>query len=376
MAQDPGADRLFVTKIPQVANREDIAGHFARFGTTTDVYLPTIPGVPGHKGIAFVSFAEPTAMQLAMNNGPHDILGHEVVVDVAAPRGQPPPSQAAPGPAAVEQVRASATADRLFVTKVPPVLQREHLREHFAQFGELTDVYMPSIPGGGTHKGICFVSFSDPTSLQLALQHTPHEIHGHPVVVDVAAPRGPNPGGGGGGKGFGGGGGQGYGGHAATQSLAPHANPGWGASGMGGAGAGGFAGAGFQAASPPGNLTNTTGTPVAGRLFVTRVTPDMTKVDLQLYFQQFGQLDDVYMPTGGKGIAFVSFKDAHVSQRVLQVQQHFVKPGKAVLVDQALDRPPLGGGGGCGGPRFAGGGGAEYGGPPWRPAQPSRYSPY
>merc|ERR1719401_1684712 len=99
----------------------------------------------------------------------------------------------------------------------------------------------------------------------------------------------------------------------------------------------------------------------------------MTKVDLQLYFQQYGQLDDVYIPTGGKGIAFISFRDSVVSQRVLQAQQHFVKPGKAVLVDQAIDRPPLGGKGG------KGGGGLHLGDPhppPWRPLQSSRYSPY
>merc|ERR1719401_516064 len=92
------------------------------------------------------------------------------------------------------------------------------------------------------------------------------------------------------------------------------------------------------------------GSPVSGRLFLTRVAPDITKVDLQLYFQQFGQLQDVFIPNGGKGIAFVSFMDARVASQVLQSQQHTVKPGKIVLVDQALDRPPLGAkAGGCGG---------------------------
>eukprot|EP00421_Protoceratium_reticulatum_P022901 CAMPEP_0168381762 /NCGR_PEP_ID=MMETSP0228-20121227/13043_1 /TAXON_ID=133427 /ORGANISM="Protoceratium reticulatum, Strain CCCM 535 (=CCMP 1889)" /LENGTH=404 /DNA_ID=CAMNT_0008394869 /DNA_START=52 /DNA_END=1263 /DNA_ORIENTATION=+ len=345
---DPVADRLFVTKIPQSATREDIAAHFSRFGTTTDVYLPAVPGVVGHKGIAFVSYSDPTALQLAIGNGPHEIQGHEVVVDVAAPRGVQSAGQA-PGPPGVVasdmvQEQAQPTADRLFVTKVPPALQREHLREHFAQFGDLTDVYMPAVPGGNTHKGICFVSFSDPASLQLALQHSPHEIHGHQVVVDVAAPRGPVPG-----AGAARGPCQGYGmGMPLPQHLTmPQVGPGWGINAFSGttmAGMPPVPGGGLApavAAAAPGNLTNSSGSPVLGRLFVTRVTPDMTKVDLQLYFQQFGQLEDVYIPTGGKGIAFVSFRDSVVSQRVLQAQQHFVKPGKAVLVDQALDRPPL-----------------------------------
>mmetsp|Transcript_55579 Transcript_55579/g.178307 ORF Transcript_55579/g.178307 Transcript_55579/m.178307 type:complete len:395 (-) Transcript_55579:78-1262(-) len=386
---DPSADRLFITKIPQTATREDIAAHFARFGTTTDVYLPSIPGVPGHKGIAFVSFSDPQALQLALANGPHEIRGHEVVVDVAAPRGAQLPAQAGVVLQQVavvpEPVQEQPVLDRLFVTKVPPALQREHLREHFAQFGELTDVYMPAVPGGASHKGICFVSFSDPVSLQLALQHSTHEIHGHQVVVDVAAPRGPAPGGvpqrtPGLGQVYG---------HVAAQAMpAAQLISGWGAAGLGVAAMGGLAGgaavagytSSYAASTAPGNVANTTGIPVPGRLFVTRVTPDMTKVDLQLYFQQFGQLDDVYIPTGGKGIAFISFNDAVVSQRVLQAQQHFVKPGKAVLVDQALDRPPLGGkgGGGFGGGAY-GGGQAAFGGNAWgaaRLAQTARYSPY
>jgi len=409
---DPGADRLFVTKIPQQATREDIAGHFARFGTTTDVYLPSIPGMPGHKGIAFVSFAEPTALQLAINNGPHDILGHEVVVDVAAPRGaQPMANQVGmsmgPPSGGNEPLQDQAAADRLFVTKVPPALQREHLRDHFAQFGELTDVYMPAVPGGTTHKGICFVSFSDPSALQLALQHSPHEVRGHQVVVDVAAPRGPVPGPvparstGMGipphpmGMGL-------SAGPAEYRAHAPSMSP--IGSGIGGWGppqhsCGGYTGPPHSPASyydnpyvTGGASAQAAGTPVPGRLFVTRVTPDMTKVDLQLYFQQYGQLDDVYIPTGGKGIAFISFREAVVSQRVLQAQQHFVKPGKAVLVDQAIDRPPLPGkgmgggsghayayGGGYGGygggmGHYGGGGGAGWG--PARHPQAMRYMPY
>jgi len=362
---EQAGDRLFVTKIPQTATREDIAAHFARFGATTDVYLPSVPGVPGHKGIAFISFADPGAVQLTIGSGPHEIHGHEVVVDIAAPRGTPPPSQAAASPpVVVESPPEQVVADRLFVTKVPPVLQREQLREYFAQFGELTDVYMPAVPGGSAHKGICFVSFSDPASLQLALQHTPHEVAGHQVVVDIAAPRAAVPRGGAV-PGLAGGTGAGVLQGAATHTAVPGGLPAAATAGWGTNAAPNntsvhswAADAGIiEGASLPQNA----GTPVAGRLFVTRVTPDMTKVDLQLYFQQFGQLDDVYIPTGGKGIAFISFRDAAVARRVLTGQQHFVKPGKAVLVDQALDRPPLGGGGragGCGGGSVGGSGGA------------------
>jgi len=399
------ADRLFVTKIPLHATRDEVAAYFSRFGLTTDVYLPQAPGMGGHKGIAFVSFSDPGAVQLTITNGPHLIADHEVVVDIAAPRGAQPRNQAPVAaampfieqsqPAMVQQAPEQASADRLFVTKVPPALQREHLREHFAQFGDLTDVYMPSVPGGGAHKGICFVSFSDPNALQFALQHPAHEVRGYPVVVDVAAPRGT--------VGPGAGaprpqlsaapqpqlGGQAYG-FSTMPAAVPAAVPAMpmatpvqqvatGFSGTMGASTavgnlGGFAAGGFGAAAPaPAPTGQAMGTPVPGRLFVTRVTPDMSKVDLQLYFQQFGELEDVYIPMNGKGIAFVSFRDAAVSQRVLQSQQHFVKPGKAVVVGQAKDRPPLGGKGGGNAPA---GFGITRTSVVGQAAQPTRFSPY
>lgn len=309
---DPGSDRLFVTKVPQNATREDLADHFARFGQTTDVYVPAVPGMPGHKGIAFVSFAEPGALVAALNHPrAHEIKGQEVVLDVAAPRGQPAGRGAVPGGRRVlmapkqELAAVEHRGDRIFVTKIPPAVQKDHLVDHFSQFGDLTDVYLPAIPGAALHKGIAFVSFAEASSMQAALAHTGHEVNGHPVVVDEAAPRGSAP----------------------SQRAPPGA-------------------ARPQRAPAPGHARGpNTGVPVPGRLFVTRVMPDITKEDLQSYFGRYGTIDDVYIPGGGngKGIAFVSFRDAASARRAFAESQHVVKPGRAVLVDQALDRPPLGG---------------------------------
>mmetsp|Transcript_11308 Transcript_11308/g.21296 ORF Transcript_11308/g.21296 Transcript_11308/m.21296 type:complete len:379 (+) Transcript_11308:59-1195(+) len=304
--QAPGADgenRLFVTKIAPFITQQDISQHFAQFGMTTDVYLPSVPGRMGHKGIAFVSFQDPASVQVAMSNGPHIINGNEVVVDIAAPRQQKGEALAMPQQGGQNQ---GQQGDRLFVTKVAQGLNRDHMEKYFSQFGELSDCYMPSVPGSGTHKGICFVSYVDPASVQSALAQPQHEIDGHPVVVDVAAPRGAgNPGGKGGGMPQVGGGG----GWMGPQTGLP------------------------AAAQGNGNP----GAPVPGRLFLTKVPGEVTKMDLEAYFGQFGELADVYVH--GKGIAFVSMKDAMVAQQILQNKEHYVKPGVSVLVDQALERP-------------------------------------
>jgi RNA recognition motif-containing protein len=358
-------DRLFVTKVPQQLTRDDLAAHFARFGQTTDVYLPSVPGHGGHKGIAFISFADAEACQLVLSHSPHRINGSDVVVDLAAPRATPQRQFGAGAGAILAGASAQARVvvpqpvpmlaqpspqedpagdNRLFVTKIAPVLQRDHITEYFQQFGDLTDVYMPGPPGGVTHKGIAFVSFADADAMQEALGHPSHEIHGYAVVVDVAAPRGPQvpkvvvvkgvrpitP-------------------NLAYHGLRIHVPPVSNPSVAVGSWSGHLAAPviGHQPTeivqvSPTSSpRPGSTGTPVPGRLFITHVPPDVTKDDLQLYFQQFGTLQDTFVPAG-KGIAFVSFQDASAAQQVLEAPQHVVKPGKIVVVDQALERPPLG----------------------------------
>eukprot|EP00811_Abedinium_folium_P004672 NODE_14302_length_1117_cov_0.924242.p1 GENE.NODE_14302_length_1117_cov_0.924242~~NODE_14302_length_1117_cov_0.924242.p1 ORF type:complete len:322 (-),score=116.58 NODE_14302_length_1117_cov_0.924242:151-1065(-) len=285
-----------------------------------------------------------------------------------------------PSTASLGAVAAMAAPDRLFVTRVPHVLQREHLHAHFSRFGELTDVYLPAAAPGGTapHKGIAFVSFAERASLILALEAAPHEIGGQPVVVDIATPRGaprassltavaggqsvvagavpqqqqqqptlvPAPNflppqevydvaGEGGHFGVLNGmlnGAVGALGYAGAVSAA------LGCAGGGGydAAAAGCTGTGFASYPMP---RQNVGAPVPGRLFLTRVTPDLGKQELQDYFEQFGPLNDCYVPPGGKGIAFVSFTDAEVVERVLATPQHFLKLGQQpVLVEQALER--------------------------------------
>eukprot|EP00747_Dinoflagellata_sp_TGD_P209315 gnl/TRDRNA2_/TRDRNA2_82705_c0_seq1.p1 gnl/TRDRNA2_/TRDRNA2_82705_c0~~gnl/TRDRNA2_/TRDRNA2_82705_c0_seq1.p1 ORF type:complete len:489 (+),score=97.78 gnl/TRDRNA2_/TRDRNA2_82705_c0_seq1:107-1573(+) len=475
--------RLFITKVPHSVTRDDIVMHFGQFGDMTDVYMPQAPGSSSHKGMAFVSYKDANSMQAAINHANHEIQGQEVVVDVAAPRGagkagkgHQAPVQSSPPPYAGREFAAPSgftdTADRLFITKVPSSVDQEGMKHYFAQFGELTDVYMPQSPGSVSHKGICFVSFRDPRSVQYAMSHNPHVVDGQQIVVDIAVPRAGEKGDKGAGKGgppagghapfvpqgggpwaneepvrraepYGGGYDQGpsfpQGGSAQeaaelAESIAvvlrhlPDEAPmavrtylgdwvlnllpggfgsaalvGHGAQGGGGYGAQGGGGYGAQGGggygAPPAPAGRA-GTPVSGRLFLTKVAQEVSKMDLQMYFERYGELEDVYIPPGNKGIAFISYKDPSCVPTVLESRDHEVVPGKVVVVDQAVDRPSLdgkgkggkdkgkgkdswggkngwsgkdswsgggGGYGGGGGGYGGGGGGGSYAGSRWNP---------
>eukprot|EP00930_Biecheleria_cincta_P048400 TRINITY_DN3371_c0_g1_i1.p1 TRINITY_DN3371_c0_g1~~TRINITY_DN3371_c0_g1_i1.p1 ORF type:complete len:524 (+),score=76.56 TRINITY_DN3371_c0_g1_i1:115-1686(+) len=486
-ATTAGADRLFITKVAPSLTKENMRAHFAQFGALTDVYMPAVPGGASHKGICFVSFADPASLQVALRHSPHAILGHPVVVDVASPRGpdqgarsRPPngllsppetsletplpefgkgvlsssgqsletpsfdtsslgmptfsqslgaamtspsmemptftqslgapmtspspemptptpglevppsiemptfsPSLGAPMtspspemptptpglevPPSIEMPTFSPSLGAPMTspspemptfspslgtpmtspspeipTMSPPTLEAPmsspspEMSMTLPGFGSEAQVISPGLEMQMTMPGLDMSANAAAmlaarqamaTQQAMAMIATQQAMAQQQAMATAAmsmamfnpmpAPMMPGP--------------------ADLASVTDILNE-----SLRSSSAASFAAASPPAASPP--SSGTTGTPVPGRLFVTRVTPDMTKIDLQIYFQKFGALDDVFVPSGGKGIAFVSFREAVTAQEVLKTQQHMVKPGKAVLVDQAMDRPPLAGG--------------------------------
>mmetsp|Transcript_145913 Transcript_145913/g.269087 ORF Transcript_145913/g.269087 Transcript_145913/m.269087 type:complete len:375 (-) Transcript_145913:13-1137(-) len=354
-------NRIFINQIPQTATKEDLSAHFSQFGLATDVYMPLIFGSSQHKGMGFVTYENPESVQVALAQPGHYIHGAQVLVELCIAKDKGAGKGAVVGGKPLPGFE--NTGDRLFVTKIPPEATREEVEAFFSQFGSWTDLYLPngSFPAG--HKGICFISYESPSSVQLALQAAPQAIlRGQQLVLDVAAPRDPSKGGGKGvapappppttSPGF----------IQAWPTPQPHA---WVApqlvtglpsmpvmTGIQPTMAAypqhvqpAYAAAPLpvvqtSVASIP-SVAPGTGHQVPGRLFLTKVAQDVTKEDLTAYFQQFGELTDVFVPSGGKFIAFVSFAEASVAQVVLQNSQHEVKTGRLVNVDPAFDRPPL-----------------------------------
>mmetsp|Transcript_20461 Transcript_20461/g.37323 ORF Transcript_20461/g.37323 Transcript_20461/m.37323 type:complete len:406 (-) Transcript_20461:77-1294(-) len=372
-------NRIFVRNVPSAASRDDLATHFGQYGQIVDLYLPLVFGTQQHKGMCFVSYENPESVKVVLAQGVHEVLGEALAVDVCLSKGKGKGSVPIVGPVPADGLQAAAVPGlamqqavvqpgpqikpgRLFLTRVSQNITSEDLTAYFQQFGELEDVYVP--PGG---KSIAFVSFRDPAIAAAVLQTPTHEVKtGCSVNVDAAIDRP---------QGFA----KGSGGYVAgyvpqpvayvqpqpvayvqpqpvayvqpqiqpqlqlqpqlQPQMQPQLQPAW---------------AGYQQQQPgalvAASLQPTVMAPVApaaaphikpGRLFLTKVPPDVTSEDLTVYFQQYGELEDVYIPPGGKAIAFVSFKDPSTAVAVLQAPVHEIKTGSSVTVDAAIDRPPI-----------------------------------
>ena len=112
--------------------------YFERFGEVTTCTVKTGPDGRS-RGFGFVNFADKSAIAA--------VLEEEHVVDGRRLEILPP------------RLTDLAHTTKVFVGRLEPSVPVETIREHFSQFGEVLDVYMPH-----PHKGFCFVTYADNAS--------------------------------------------------------------------------------------------------------------------------------------------------------------------------------------------------------------------
>lgn len=100
-------------------------------------------------------------------------------------------------------------SNRLYVGNLSYESTTDTLRQHFSQFGEVTDAHVVMDRDSGRSRGFGFVTMADAAAAQAAITGSNGAtLDGRTLKVNEAEER-PNRGGGGGG-GFGGGGGGGF----------------------------------------------------------------------------------------------------------------------------------------------------------------------
>ena len=76
--------------------------------------------------------------------------------------------------------------NKLFVGSLPWSIDNNSLRDLFAQFGEITDVFVVTDRDSGRSKGFGFVTFANEEDAQKALDMNGKDVEGRSIVVNVA----------------------------------------------------------------------------------------------------------------------------------------------------------------------------------------------
>lgn len=103
----------------------------------------------------------------------------------------------------------------------------------------------------------------------------------------------------------------------------------------------GMGGGGFNAAG--GNGTSTGADQFCRKIFIGRITSEITVDDLREYFNKYGDISDIFIPKPFRGFAFVTFSELSANQEVtpeLFGDDHIIK-GISVHVSHAVPKAEM-----------------------------------
>lgn len=161
--------KLFVGGLPQDAKQEDISVHFQTFGEIDNINIKTDPATGRSRGFAFVVFKTIQGLQDAVSETEHSVKGKKVAVK-----------------------KAKAKEGKIYVGKLKPELSDDDIKNHFAQFGQITAVEQPFDKTKNERKNFCFITFEKEDCAKQLLKAGSTNINGVELEVKKVTPK-PDP---------------------------------------------------------------------------------------------------------------------------------------------------------------------------------------
>jgi RNA recognition motif-containing protein len=164
--------KYFIGGLSRDTTSETLKAYFELFGELADAVVMMKEG--RSRGFGFVTFAFPQDVPPNFVTSMHVVDGKQVDVKIAIPE---------------EELQLSTGVKKLFVGGLTITTTREHLEQHFGQFGVLTDAVV--METNGRPRGFGFVTFETEEQAETAYCYTPgHVIDNKTVDVKKAEPKG------------------------------------------------------------------------------------------------------------------------------------------------------------------------------------------
>lgn len=207
-----------------VYREETLKLYFSQFGALEAAEVMKDRYTGKSRGFGFVSFLDPGAATRALAVE-HTIDGRRCEAKIALPKVRcansgvgrrlvlrrrsgdsqgPTPSPAYSGPGEFVPVTyrtltwrtmlllqgepSPPRTTRIFVARIPPSVTEAQFRQYFEGFGKLQDAYMPKDHSKQGYRGIGFVTFASPDSVEKVMA-VKHWMNGHEIAIDRATPK-------------------------------------------------------------------------------------------------------------------------------------------------------------------------------------------
>uniref|UniRef100_A0A7R9VP11 RRM domain-containing protein n=1 Tax=Chlamydomonas euryale TaxID=1486919 RepID=A0A7R9VP11_9CHLO len=163
--------KLAILGLPWDTSEDTLREYFSQFGALEHAEVMKDRYTGKSRGFGFVSFVEADAAMRALGTE-HMIDGRRCEAKIALPKGDLTPPR----------------TTRIFVARIPPSVTEPQFRSYFEGFGKLQDAYMPKDHAKQGYRGIGFVTYAMPDSVE-KIMASKHWLNGHEIAIDRATPK-------------------------------------------------------------------------------------------------------------------------------------------------------------------------------------------
>jgi len=166
----------YVVNLSYETTNADLYEVFGAYGKVESVYLPINRQTERPKGIAFVSMSTEEGLTAAIEALQETVLGgRNVYVSKAKPKGE---------------VEAKVKMTKMYIGNISFDTTLDDLLEHFGQWGQVKDCYLPTDRESNEPRGFAFLTM-DPEGAEAAIENADGTVFGgRTIEVKVSLPRG------------------------------------------------------------------------------------------------------------------------------------------------------------------------------------------
>ncbi|XP_072937837.1 heterogeneous nuclear ribonucleoprotein 27C isoform X2 [Epargyreus clarus] len=173
---DDEKGKLFVGGLSWETSQENLQRYFSRYGDVIDCVVMKNSESGRSRGFGFVTFAEPSLVNVVLQNGPHQLDGRTIDPKPCNPRTLQKPKRGGGYP-------------KVFLGGLPSNITETDLRVFFGRYGKVMEVVIMYDQEKKKSRGFGFLSFEDELSVERVTQEHFINLNGKQVEIKRAEPR-------------------------------------------------------------------------------------------------------------------------------------------------------------------------------------------
>jgi len=163
--------KIFVGGLSWETTVKDMKEYFGKFGEVADATLKTDPTTGRSRGFGFVLFAESGGVSKVLEEKAHLLHGRNIDPKRAKARGGREPIL------------------KVFVGGLDPSVPESDIKEHFEQYGKVTDIDLPYDKSKNQRRAFCFVTFETEAIVDECCKSSKQTIGAKQVDIKKATPK-------------------------------------------------------------------------------------------------------------------------------------------------------------------------------------------